>query len=113
AGADTADGLEQLEQVSMQCQRGFDQVRCGCDGHQWDEGCGLPVRGNRRLLAGKPRRKRQYCRGCEALPFRDEGAGGLHPLEGAEIWNLLGCWHKNLRGTPGEPGTRISRRVAI
>ena len=108
-----AHGVEQLEQVRLQRQRDADQGGRRRDGLVRPEGRRLPVRRDRRLLAGVARRERDDRARPGALQGRDEGAGGLRPLEGPEVRRLLGRRRAHLRGAPGQQRLRGGGRPPV
>ena len=77
-------------------------------GHR-HEGRGVPVRRDRRLLAGETRRQGPHRARSRALPLGDEGPRRLRAREGAEVRPLFRCGHRHLPETTGEQGPRRDR----
>ncbi len=110
---DPAHGVEQLEQVRLQRVRDAHQGGRRRARGERDEGRGLPVRGDRRLLAGEPGRHGPDRGRPRALPLRDQGGRRLRPLEGPQVRHLLGRGHDDLRQAAGLEGPRGAGRPDV
>ena len=109
-----AHGLEQLEQIRLQGPQRTGRARHRrCHRHQRHEGRRLSICEHRRLLADRPRRRRQHRRRRGEISLRPQSPRRLHPRQGAEVRRLHRRRNQNLRRSARQHRPRISGRPAI
>ena len=120
-GAHSPHGLEFVELVRLQHQRGADPADGGCDRQQRHAGPGLQLRRGRRLLVQpQPRQLRQHPGRPQPVPQRNEGARRLPARPEPEVRPLPGAGRQDLRPVlrrlprrDRQPGPRGAGRAPV